>query len=104
MNFVFTSKDGQCPACHAFGRKWYIQDRYIGGDAYEYCLMSLSAEKPQKYLFKNQCEVAKWFNDENHLAEYDEDVAAYIVHRHTEYETYVPHWWKRMVCSMFWIR
>lgn len=86
MNFSFTATNGQCPACYAAGRKWYIQDRYIGGDAYEYCLMSVSAEKTQKHQFQNPSEVAKWLNDEKDKeTEYAEDIAEYIIHRHLEY-------------------
>ena len=40
MEYTFKSKDGHCPESIAFGRRYYIQDRYIGAGRYEYALMS----------------------------------------------------------------
>lgn len=52
MEYTFKSQNGYCPQCVAFGRIYYIQDRYIGEGKYEYALMSGSLEKkiPRKYL------------------------------------------------------
>lgn len=51
MKYTFRSKKGYCPECIAFGKVYYIQDRYIGGEKYEYALMSRSLEKstPRKF-------------------------------------------------------
>lgn len=57
MKYVFRSENGLCPKCIAFGRVYYIQDRYCGGDKYEYCLMSKSADKTESKHFKNKTEM-----------------------------------------------
>lgn len=51
MEYVFKGEKGYCPQCVAFGRVYFIQDRYVGGEKYEYTLMSRSFEKnpPQKF-------------------------------------------------------
>lgn len=38
--YIFRSKNGCCPQCIAFGKIYFIQDRHIGGEKYEYALMS----------------------------------------------------------------
>ena len=53
MDYTFVSKDGFCPTCVAFGKKWFIQDRYIGGGKYEYALMSRPLEKKATTHFVN---------------------------------------------------
>lgn len=63
MIFRFSSQNGQCPACYAFGRKWYIQDRCSGTNYYEHCLMSVSTDPQQVYQFANQKEIAEWLLD-----------------------------------------
>ena len=57
MKYVFRSENGECPKCTAFGRVYYIQDRYIGGEKYEYALMSKPAEKPESKHFKDKNEM-----------------------------------------------
>lgn len=57
MKYVFRSENGGCPKCTAFGRVYYIQDRYLGGEKYEYALMSKSAEKPEPKHFKSKNEM-----------------------------------------------
>lgn len=51
MEYVFKSENGYCPQCIAFGKVYFIQDRYIGGEKYEYALMSrdLAKRKFQKF-------------------------------------------------------
>lgn len=57
MKYVFRSENGLCPKCTAFGRVYYIQDRYCGGDKYEYALMSKPVEKTETKHFKNKNEM-----------------------------------------------
>lgn len=57
MNYVFRSENGYCPKCVAFGRLYYIQDRNIGGEKYEYALMSKPAEKMESTHFKDKNEM-----------------------------------------------
>ena len=54
MKYVFRSENGECPKCTAFGRLYYIQDRCLGGEKYEYALMSKPAEKPEPKHFRNK--------------------------------------------------
>lgn len=51
MKYVFKGEKGYCPQCVAFGRIYFIQDRYIGGERYEYALMSrpLGKKATQKF-------------------------------------------------------
>lgn len=51
MEYVFASERGCCPQCIAFGKVYFIQDKFIGGNKYEYALMSRPLEKkiPQKF-------------------------------------------------------
>lgn len=53
MEYVFRSERGFCPQCIAFGNVYFIQDRYIGGEKYEYALMSRPLKKPIPKHFKN---------------------------------------------------
>lgn len=53
MNYTFVSKDGFCPSCVAFGKRWFIKDRYIGGEKYEYALMSRLLEEKSPANFAN---------------------------------------------------
>ena len=53
MNYTFVSKDGFCPSCVALGKRWFIKDRYIGGEKYEYALMSRSLEEKVPIHFTN---------------------------------------------------
>ena len=71
MAFAFTSKNGLCPECFAYGRKWYIQDRAAGAGCYDYCLMSVSTEPPKVHQFKSLAEVAAWLNNSDHLESSD---------------------------------
>lgn len=87
MNFTFKSKDGFCPTCEAFGRIWYIQDREIGTNCYEYALFSKSADKPKEYQFKQRRDVAMFLNDcKNDNAIYDAITTEYIISRQTVVE------------------
>lgn len=61
-SFVFTSRNGCCPECIAFGRKWFIQDRPYYGNTYEYCLMSVTLDAQPTYCFKDKKELADWLN------------------------------------------
>lgn len=45
VEYVFKSEKGYCPQCIAFGKVYFIQDRYVGGEKYEYALMSRPVEK-----------------------------------------------------------
>ena len=51
MEYAFKSERGYCPRCVAFGKVYFIQDRYIGGEKYEYALMSRTLQKkvPKKF-------------------------------------------------------
>lgn len=82
--YNFSSKNGFCPQCLAFGRCWYIQDRFIGGSAYEYCLMSETNEKSKEYIFKSKKEIAKWLNEDESNIEYDESTVDYIISCNTD--------------------
>lgn len=53
MEFVFKAEKGYCPKCIAFGKVYFIQDRYIGGEKYEYALMSKPLEKKIPRHFEN---------------------------------------------------
>lgn len=57
MKYVFRSENGDCPKCAAFDRVYYIRDRYLGGEKYEYALMSIPAEKPESKHFKDKKEM-----------------------------------------------
>ena len=84
MNFIFKTQNGSCPTCVAFGRIWYIQDREIGTNCYEYALFSKSADKPKEYQFKTRSDVAKFLNDcEDDGAVYSELTMDYIISRQT---------------------
>ena len=51
MEYTFKSENGCCPQCIAFGKIYFIQDKYIGGEKYEYALMSkdLGKRKSKKF-------------------------------------------------------
>lgn len=85
--YKFTNKQGFCPECLAFGRCWYIQDRFIGGSAYEYCLMSKTVEKPISYVFQNKNEIAAWLNGAEDNTEYSDDVADYIISCYSDWKS-----------------
>ena len=53
MEYVFKSERGYCPQCIAFGKVYFIQDRYIGGEKYEYALMSRPVEKKDGLKFQD---------------------------------------------------
>ena len=57
MKYVFRSENGCCPKCTAFGRVYYIQDRYLGGEKYEYALMSKPAKNQESKHFKDKNEM-----------------------------------------------
>lgn len=53
MEYVFKSERGYCPQCIAFGKVYFIQDKYIGGEKYEYALMSRPLERKTPQRFTN---------------------------------------------------
>lgn len=81
MKFAFTSKNGFCPECTAFGRKWYIKDRHRYDNVYEYCLMSVPLSPPLVYQFKDKKEVALWLNGFDHLSEREEQLIGLYINR-----------------------
>ena len=81
MKFAFTSKNGFCPECTAFGRKWFIKDRHLYGDVYEYCLMSSPLSPPLVYQFPDKKAVALWLNGFDHLSEREEHLIDFYIHR-----------------------
>lgn len=87
-NYTFTAKDGHCPGCTAFGRRWYIQDKYIGGDKYEYALMSRSLAIEEPLVFLNKSHLAKWLNGDSSDRNYEDDVADFIISRHIYADIY----------------
>lgn len=60
MKYVFKSENGCCPRCIAFGKVYFIQDRYLGGDDYEYALMSRSAKRKPPMQFAGRKELVSW--------------------------------------------
>ena len=84
--YKFSAKNGFCPKCSAFGRTWFIQDKYIGGDTYEYCLMSVTEEKPKKYVIGSKRELAKWLNEDKSNANYDDALADLIIARYIDWK------------------
>lgn len=87
--YTFSSKNGFCPQCIAFDRRWFIQDRFFGG-RYEYCLMSVSTKEPVRYSFKNKSEIAKWLNGDDSNTKYDDTVAGYIISHSTDWRFDYP--------------
>lgn len=61
MEYVFKSERGYCPQCVAFGKIYFIQDRYVGGEKYEYALMSRSAEKKVAQKFHDIKKMVSFF-------------------------------------------
>lgn len=53
MDYVFKNERGYCPQCIAFGKVYFIQDRYIGGEKYEYALMSKPCNKKTGQKFQD---------------------------------------------------
>ena len=86
-NYTFTAKDGHCPGCNAFGRRWYIQDKYIGGDKYEYALMSRSLAIEEPLVFLNKGHLAKWLNGDGSDRNYEDDIADFIISRHIYFDS-----------------
>lgn len=88
MAFSFTSKDGCCPSCVAYGRKWYIQDRNAGLGLYDFCLMSVPTEKPVVHQFKSQKDLAAWLNDFHDYEEKDPWWTEYFIRRWAKTDYY----------------
>lgn len=65
MKYVFKGEKGYCPRCVAFGRVYFIQDRYIGGEKYEYALMSKPAEKKNAQKFPDVKRMVSFLFREN---------------------------------------
>lgn len=82
-NYTFTSKNGMCPQCNAFGRKYFIQDRPIDGRAYEYALMSCPSGKRQTLKFPDRHRLASWLVG----MDISDDIAAsLIISQHTVHD------------------
>ena len=80
MKITFKSQNGFCPSCTLFGRIWFIQDKEIHTNTYEYCLMSKDANQPKTYAFKTKKEIAEFLN-ESKLQD-NEITINYIINRH----------------------
>ena len=80
MGYLFRAKDGLCPECIAFGRKWFIMDRNIYGH-YEFSLFSIPIEKPPIYQFRDLKEVVCWLNDFDSLSVKEEPLLNYYLRR-----------------------
>ena len=61
MEYVFKSERGYCPQCIAFGKVYFIQDRYIDGEKYEYALMSRPVEKKVGLKFQDAKNMVSFF-------------------------------------------
>lgn len=81
MGYVFRAKDGLCPECIAFGRKWIIMDRKLHDGHYEFSLFSIPIEKPPVYQFRDLKEVVCWLNDFDSLSEKEEPLLNYYLRR-----------------------
>lgn len=75
MEYVFRSGNGCCPQCIAFGKVYFIQDRYIGGEKYEYALMSRDIEKKDSKHFSDIKELVSFLVD----SEITDDIAANLL-------------------------
>lgn len=81
---VFTAKDGMCPKYDAFGKRYYIQDRFFGGN-YEYALMSRDLTTGEVLRFPDNRMLAAWLNGrkERVLDGLDDATAYYVIRRDT---------------------
>lgn len=61
MEYVFKSERGYCPQCIAFGKVYFIQDRYIDGEKYEYALMSRPVENKVRLKFQDTKNLVSFF-------------------------------------------
>ena len=79
---VFTAKDGMCPKYDAFGKRYYIQDRFFGGN-YEYALMSRGLTTGEVLRFPDNRMLAAWLNGrkERILDGLDDVTANYVIRR-----------------------
>ena len=62
MKYVFKSERGFCHQCVAFGKVYFIQDRYVDGEKYEYALMSRPVEKKITHKFNDIKKMVSFFN------------------------------------------
>ena len=85
MSFVFSSKNGCCLECIAFGRRWYIKDRHMYYDKYEHCLMSVTTDPQPVYRFSDKKELAGWLNNIETFSEREEKLIDLY---------YIPRWIK----------
>ena len=85
MAFVFTSKNGCSPECRAFGRRWYIKDRHLYGNVYEYCLMSVTTDPQPVYQFADKQALAGRLNNIESFSEKEAQLIDYY---------YIPRWIK----------
>lgn len=83
MEFTFRAVNGFCPSCKAFGRIWYIQEKCISNNTYEYALMSKELKERPVYRFKNHAEIAKWLNKDEKEWKYDELTTDFLIHQYT---------------------
>lgn len=81
MEFVFSNKNGCCPECNAFGRKWYIMDRLLYDNVYEYCLMSMPLTPQPVYQFKDKASLAAWLNGSGDFSKHDDLWLDYFISR-----------------------
>lgn len=84
MRYVFRRKDGQCPECIAFGRRWYIQDRLLYGNVYEHCLMSVTTRPQQVLKFNEKVELVSWLNGFSEYREKDDWWIDWMIRRWTK--------------------
>ena len=82
MDFAFRAKNGFCPECIAFGRKWYIMDSSAGSGFYDHCLMSVPTDHHETLQFNNLSEIAAWLDNTDHL-ERDQAWIGILIRRHT---------------------
>lgn len=65
MEYVFRTRGGMCPQCIAFGKVFFIQDRHIGGEKYEYALMSRPIDKKVSQKFQDEKEMVSFLFSED---------------------------------------
>lgn len=89
MDFVFKSTfTGGCPECMAFGRRWYIKDRFVSENVYEYCLMSVDTGSQITYKFNSLRELTEWICGVKDLSKETEHfIKNWYLKRYVKFET-----------------
>lgn len=64
MNYKFVEKDGHCPECVAFGKRYYIRDMHIGAGKYSYALMSEPAMREKPMYFRDKAALVSYFAEQ----------------------------------------